>query len=74
MHACAGQNVATLPGTNTTIATFDVNVNVSSQYYIDNGAGSLPFAYNGLTVLLTTQSVAVRQGIPFKVEAVIAGM
>lgn len=56
------QNIALIPGTTTPITMVNVNANVNSQYYIDNGdeigeAGGQTVNYNGFTTVMTAMAV-----------------
>lgn len=56
------QNIALIPGTTTPITMLNVNANVNSQYYIDNGddpgeQGGSSVDYNGFTTVLTAMAV-----------------
>jgi hypothetical protein len=64
-----GKNVAVIPGTNTPVSINNVNKGVNSQFFIDNdpndfggNPGPVPFALNGLTVVLPV-NVVVSPGV-----------
>ena len=76
--SCAGQDVAYLPGTSTTVSIDNVNENTNSQFYVanfdevNNVPGPLKTAYDGLTVPLQSTPVPVTTGVPVDLVFVIA--
>jgi hypothetical protein len=59
-----GQNVALIPGTNTPVSIHTVNLNVNSQFYINNdfAPGPVDTEMNGLTTVMTV-TAAVNPGV-----------
>jgi hypothetical protein len=68
-----GVNCATVPGTTTPVSINTVNMNLNSQYYVDNttGAAGYSTSMDGLTVPLECK-VPVQIGQPVTVKIAIA--
>ncbi|MFI6322488.1 choice-of-anchor L domain-containing protein [Nonomuraea sp. NPDC050556] len=68
-----GKNCALLPGTATPVSVNSINMNVNSQYYIDNtgGAAGLSTSMDGLTIPLECK-VPVKAGQPVTVKITVA--
>lgn len=68
-----GVNCATVPGTTTPVSINTVNMNLNSQYYVDNTAGAAGYSttMDGLTVPLQC-NMPVQPGHPVTVKVTVA--
>lgn len=67
------QNIAMIPGTTMPVTIDNVNINVNSQYYIDNTTG-MTIEYDGMTTVLTAWAVVTPcQTYHFKIAIGDAG-
>jgi hypothetical protein len=57
-----GENIALIPGTETSVAIDNVNLDVNSQFYNNNEDGSFDLEYDGFTDVLTAQALNLSAG------------
>lgn len=64
-------NIATLPGTNTTVSINNVNAVTNSSFYVDNDFGTFDIEYDGFTVVIEAKT-AVTPCTPYNLKLAIA--
>jgi len=67
----AWTNIATLDGT-TLISINSVNIDLNSEYYVQNHDGSLAMAYGGRTIEIQTSAYEFLEGTTYEVKLAIA--